>query len=66
MAGSEFQSVLPLWLSRAPMINQQISVSTQGSVLSGVFTGLTDHGGLVLNSGGKEMTFYAGDVTILK
>lgn len=65
LAPSHFKGVLPLWLARSRMINRQISVSQQGSVLSGVVRGLSDDGGLILNSSGTQHTLFAGDVTLL-
>ncbi|MBI4534923.1 MAG: biotin--[acetyl-CoA-carboxylase] ligase [Ignavibacteriae bacterium] len=62
---SGFQSILPEWLSRTKMINKTISVSHQGTVFSGVVKGLSNEGGLVLQSNGSVKTLYAGDVTVV-
>lgn len=58
-------SVLPQWLSRSSMINKPISVSQQGTIISGVVTGLSADGGLVLKTNGTEKTIFAGDVTVV-
>lgn len=60
-----FTSVLPEWLSRCRMINQEISVSLHGQVLSGVVKGLNNEGALILQANGTEKTLFAGDVTII-
>jgi len=58
-------TVLPHWLSRTSMINKMISVSQQGSVFTGVVKGLSNDGGLVVQTSGVERTLFSGDVTIL-
>jgi BirA family biotin operon repressor/biotin-[acetyl-CoA-carboxylase] ligase len=60
-----FNSIIPLWLSRTAMINKPISVSQQGTIITGVVKGLSDDGGLVLQSNGTVRTLFAGDVTIV-
>ena len=62
---SNAQAILPSWLSHCTMLNKQISVSTNGSIISGVVKGLSREGGLILQSDGSEQTLYAGDVTIV-
>jgi BirA family biotin operon repressor/biotin-[acetyl-CoA-carboxylase] ligase len=65
VAASAFQSVVPLWLSRSTMLNQNISVAQQGNVISGTVKGLSSEGALILQTNGSEKTLYAGDVTIV-
>lgn len=60
-----FQSVLPQWLSYATMINKPITISQQGSLLSGVVKGLSGDGGLILQTNGTERTVFAGEVTVI-
>ncbi|MEW6510364.1 MAG: biotin--[acetyl-CoA-carboxylase] ligase [Bacteroidota bacterium] len=60
-----FRSILSLWLSRTTMINKEITVSQDGTTLSGVVTGLSPEGALILNANGIEKTLFAGDVTIV-
>jgi BirA family biotin operon repressor/biotin-[acetyl-CoA-carboxylase] ligase len=60
-----FHNLLPLWLSRTTMLNKEISVTQDGTVISGVVKGLSPEGALILNTGGVEKTLFAGDVTIL-
>ena len=60
-----FHSIVPTWLSRSSMINRKISVSQQGTVISGIVKGLSNEGGLVLKTATSERTLYAGDVTIV-
>jgi len=65
VSSTGFQSILPQWLSRSTMINKPISVSQQGTLISGVVKGLSHDGGLILQSEGAEKTLFAGDVTIV-
>ncbi len=60
-----FQSVIPFWTRRTTMLNKSILISQSGNVISGIVTGLSRDGGLVLQSNGSERTFFAGDVTVL-
>jgi BirA family biotin operon repressor/biotin-[acetyl-CoA-carboxylase] ligase len=60
-----FDAILSRWLSHSTMINKQISVSENGQIFSGVVTGLSPDGGLLLQSNGSVKTLFAGDVTIL-
>ena len=60
-----FHNLLPLWLSRTTMINKEISVTQDGTVISGIVKGLSPEGALILDAGGTEKTLFAGDVTIL-
>lgn len=62
---SGFRSILPEWISHTTMINKQISVSLQGSVISGVVKGVSPEGGLILQTEGTEKTLYAGDVSLI-
>ena len=65
VSATDFQSVVPQWLSRSTMVNRTISVSQQGNVISGVVKGLSPNGGLILESDGIERTILAGDVSVL-
>ena len=60
-----FHNLLPLWLSRTTMLNKEISVTQNGTVISGIVKGLSPEGALILDAGGTEKTLFAGDVTIL-
>ena len=60
-----FHNLIPLWLSRTTMLNKEISVSQDGTVISGIVKGLSPEGALILDAGGTEKTLFAGDVTIL-
>jgi len=60
-----FQSIVPSWLSHSSIINKQIRVSQQGTVISGIVKGLSTEGGLVLQTENSEKTLFAGDVTIV-
>lgn len=60
-----FHVILPLWLSRTRMINKNITVSQDGTTLSGIVTGLSPEGALILKTNGTEKTLYAGDVSIV-
>jgi len=59
------QSLLPLWMARTTMLNREISVTRDGTIISGVVRGLSPDGALILESEGTEKTLFAGDVTIL-
>ena len=61
-----FNAILPLWLARTRMINKQITVSQDGATLSGVVTGLSPEGALIMQTNGAEKTLYAGDVSIVE
>lgn len=63
---SGFQSVVPQWMARSTMLNKTISISQQGTIISGVVKGLSPEGGLVLKSNDAEQTVFAGDVTVLQ
>lgn len=60
-----FQSIIPRWLSHSSMVNRPISVSQQGTIISGTVKGLSPEGGLILQTDGAERTVFAGDVTIV-
>lgn len=60
-----FQSLLPLWLARTTMLNREISVTQDGTIISGVVRGLSPDGALILETEGTEKALFAGDVTIL-
>jgi BirA family biotin operon repressor/biotin-[acetyl-CoA-carboxylase] ligase len=66
LAPGNFSAVVPLWTARTQMLNRQISVDQQGSVLSGVVRGISPEGGLILGLAGLEKTLFAGDVTIIE
>jgi BirA family biotin operon repressor/biotin-[acetyl-CoA-carboxylase] ligase len=61
-----FDSIVPLWLGRTTMLNKPVSVLQQGHTISGVMTGLSRDGGLVLSANGEETVVRAGDTTVLK
>lgn len=60
-----FSNLIPLWLSRTTMLNREISVTQDGTVISGTVKGLSPEGALILDAGGTERTLFAGDVAIL-
>jgi BirA family biotin operon repressor/biotin-[acetyl-CoA-carboxylase] ligase len=66
LSPGNFAAVVPLWTTRTQMLNRQISVDQQGSILNGVVRGISPEGGLVLSLGGRDQTLFAGDVTILE
>ena len=47
------------------MLNKEISVAQDGTVISGIVKGLSPEGALILDAGGTEKILFAGDVTIL-
>ncbi len=60
-----FQSIIPEWLSHSTMIDRTISVSHQGTLITGIVKGLSPEGGLVLQTNGSEKVLFAGDVSIV-
>ena len=60
-----FHNILPLWLSRTTMLNKEISVTQDGTVISGIVKGLSPEGALILDASGTEKTLFAGDVILL-
>ncbi|MGA9119890.1 MAG: biotin--[acetyl-CoA-carboxylase] ligase [Bacteroidota bacterium] len=60
-----FGDVIPLWVSHSRMVGSRVSVSQNGTVMTGTVKGLTNHGELLLDHDGVETALIAGDVTIL-
>ncbi len=65
LARRGFSGVIPLWNERSNFVGQHVSLSQNGSVLTGVVAGLNDHGALLLEQNGTQQAFLAGDVSIL-
>jgi len=61
-----YDSIVPQWLRRSPMIGREIEVSQNGTVISGVVRGIGAEGALLLESAGMVRGLVAGDVTILE
>jgi BirA family biotin operon repressor/biotin-[acetyl-CoA-carboxylase] ligase len=62
-----FEAVRQAWLSRAPMIGQNVAVRFGDETLSGRAAGLDDDGSLILETPeGAARKVSAGDATILK
>ncbi len=59
------QSVLPEWTAHTSMLGKTITVAQQGKSISGVVKGLSQDGGLLLQTNGIVHTLFAGDVTVL-
>jgi BirA family biotin operon repressor/biotin-[acetyl-CoA-carboxylase] ligase len=60
-----FSGILPLWHARSAMTGQTVSVQAGDAILTGIVTGVSPEGGLILNANGSEQTVYAGDVTVV-
>ncbi len=60
-----FQAILPFWLSRTSLIDKPISVSQQGTLITGVVKGVNSDGGLIIQTNGSVQTVFAGDVTVV-
>jgi BirA family biotin operon repressor/biotin-[acetyl-CoA-carboxylase] ligase len=60
-----FGDIIPLWVRHSNMVGSRVSVSQNGTVMTGTVKGLSNHGELVLDHDGVETAFIAGDVTIL-
>jgi len=65
MSSAGFQNILPAWLELAPMIGTRISADMQGTTVTGMVSGVTPEGALVLHTEAGDRTLFAGDVTIL-
>lgn len=60
-----FQSVIPQWMLHTSMIEKRIEISQNGEIIAGEVRGISADGGLIIDSGGVEKAFFAGDVTIV-
>jgi BirA family biotin operon repressor/biotin-[acetyl-CoA-carboxylase] ligase len=60
-----YDSIVPEWLLRSPMVGRQIEVSQDGAVFTGVVRGIGAEGALLLETAGQVKGLVAGDVTIL-
>lgn len=63
--GGGFDSVVPSWLSLAPIIGRRVTADTQGTLLIGTVIGISADGGLQIRTDAGDRTLFAGDVTIL-
>jgi len=61
-----FQSVVPEWITHSSMLGKTITVSQHGNALSGIVKGLSQDGGLLLQTNGTVMTLFAGDISVLE
>ncbi|NIV73030.1 MAG: biotin--[acetyl-CoA-carboxylase] ligase [Calditrichae bacterium] len=57
-----FQSLIDLYLSKSLFKGEKITIHTGDEKLSGIFTGLTEEGYLILSRNGEEKIITAGDV----
>jgi BirA family biotin operon repressor/biotin-[acetyl-CoA-carboxylase] ligase len=60
-----FGGIIPLWVERSGIIGRQVSVSQNGTVLTGTVKGLSGTGALIMENEGVERVLLAGDVCIL-
>jgi biotin-(acetyl-CoA carboxylase) ligase len=65
LAVEGYDSIVPLWLRRSPMIGRQIEVAQDGNTFTGVVRGIGAEGALLLETAGQVRGLVAGDVTIL-
>lgn len=65
LAVEGYDSIVPLWLHRSPMLGRRIEVSQDGAVFTGVVRGIGAEGSLLLETAGQVRGLVAGDVTIL-
>lgn len=66
VSSNGFDSVVPLWLSRAKMLNKPISVVQEGQTITGIVKGISPDGGLVLDTNGIEKVLVAPETTVLR
>jgi BirA family biotin operon repressor/biotin-[acetyl-CoA-carboxylase] ligase len=59
-------AILQKWREHCPYLGSEIKVDDGRQIYSGVFTEITETGGLILHSGREKRVFHAGDVTIVK
>ena len=64
-ASGGLDTILPAWLSLAPMVGKRITVALQGTTIAGTVLGVSADGGLQLQTDAGDITLFAGDVTIL-
>ena len=59
------ESLVSAWLSRSPMLNKPVSVLQDGRQMTGIMTGLSKEGGMILSVDGTDHILHAGEATIL-
>jgi BirA family transcriptional regulator, biotin operon repressor / biotin---[acetyl-CoA-carboxylase] ligase len=64
-AAGALDTILPSWLSLAPIIGKRITADMQGATVTGTVRGISSDGGLQLHTDAGDLTVFAGDVTIL-
>jgi BirA family transcriptional regulator, biotin operon repressor / biotin---[acetyl-CoA-carboxylase] ligase len=64
-ASGGLDTILPAWLSIAPMVGKRITAALQGTIIAGTVLGVSADGGLQLRTDAGDLTLFAGDVTIL-
>jgi BirA family biotin operon repressor/biotin-[acetyl-CoA-carboxylase] ligase len=65
MLKNGFGGIIPLWVERSRIVGRRVSISQNGTVLTGTVKGLSVHGGLIMEHDGVEQVLLAGDVSIL-
>ncbi|MDO9548060.1 MAG: biotin--[acetyl-CoA-carboxylase] ligase [Candidatus Marinimicrobia bacterium] len=58
--------IIVMWQDACESIGQEIAIDDGKKVYRGIFDGLSEDGGLRLQTKSGPMQFYAGDVTVLK
>jgi BirA family biotin operon repressor/biotin-[acetyl-CoA-carboxylase] ligase len=66
LAVEGYDSIVPQWLLRSPMIGRHIEVAQDGQIVAGVVRGIGAEGALLLETDGHVRGLVAGDVTILE
>ena len=61
-----FQHTITIWKQLCPYIGKEITIDTGKSKQTGIFRDVNNEGALVLETGNKIRTYFAGDVSIAK
>jgi BirA family biotin operon repressor/biotin-[acetyl-CoA-carboxylase] ligase len=65
LRNSGFPSILNAWISRSSVIDKPISISQQGTLITGIVKGLNSDGGLIIQTNESTQTVFAGDVIVV-
>lgn len=61
-----YTAILKKWRRYCPYLGKTIEVDDDKNVYKGIFKDISQNGGLILETEGKEKTFYAANVSIVK
>ncbi len=61
-----YTDVLEKWKNYCPYLGEKIKVDDDKNIYEGIFKDISQNGGLILETGGKEKIFHAADISIVK